>query len=418
MFLNSGGGKLKRYNAVYAQSGGVTSVINASAYGTIVAALAAEEIDRIFAGVNGIKGILNEDLFDLTEEERSEIDRIPYTPGAVFGSCRTRIESDDDFERLFEVFDAHSIRYFFYNGGNDSMDTAYRISVKADEIGFPLKVIGIPKTVDNDLLGTDHCPGYGSAARFTAISIMEATRDLKSMYSDSTKVFIMESMGRHTGWLAASGSLAGTDRFHGPQIILLPEVPFDEESFIARVEDVIMKEGYCSIVASEALKRPDGSYISTAGYYDAFGNVQLGKIGQYLERAIRETLKCKVHVALPDYLQRSSRHVASLIDWQEAVEVGALAVREAVNGESGIMISIRRLSGKPYLKEYTKTSLEQVANGTKDLPSDFISDDGFYVTEKFKSYALPLIQGEAPNLYLHGLPMYENLQRIKAKKLL
>ncbi|PZC52852.1 6-phosphofructokinase [Mesotoga sp. TolDC] len=418
MFLNNGGGKLKRYNAVYAQSGGVTSVINASAYGTIVAALAAEEIDRIFAGVNGIKGILNEDLFDLTEEERSEIDRIPYTPGAIFGSCRTRIESEDDFERLFKVFDAHSIRYFFYNGGNDSMDTAHRINEKADEIGFPLKVIGIPKTVDNDLLETDHCPGYGSAARFTAISIMEATRDLKSMYSDSTKVFIMESMGRHTGWLAASGSLASTDRFHGPQIILLPEVSFDEESFIERVEDVIMKEGYCSIVASEALKRPDGSYISTAGYYDAFGNVQLGKIGQYLERAIREALKCKVHVALPDYLQRSSRHIASLIDWQEAVEVGALAVREALKGESGVMVSILRLSNKPYLKRYSTVDLGKVANGTKDLPREFISEDGFYVTEEFRSYALPLIQGEAPNLYLHGLPIYENLERRKAKKLL
>ncbi|WP_258367131.1 MULTISPECIES: 6-phosphofructokinase [unclassified Mesotoga] len=409
---------MKRYNAVYAQSGGVTSVINASAYGTIVAALAAEEIDRIFAGVNGIKGILNEDLFDLTEEERSEIDRIPYTPGAIFGSCRTRIESEDDFERLFKVFDAHSIRYFFYNGGNDSMDTAHRINEKADEIGFPLKVIGIPKTVDNDLLETDHCPGYGSAARFTAISIMEATRDLKSMYSDSTKVFIMESMGRHTGWLAASGSLASTDRFHGPQIILLPEVSFDEESFIERVEDVIMKEGYCSIVASEALKRPDGSYISTAGYYDAFGNVQLGKIGQYLERAIREALKCKVHVALPDYLQRSSRHIASLIDWQEAVEVGALAVREALKGESGVMVSILRLSNKPYLKRYSTVDLGKVANGTKDLPREFISEDGFYVTEEFRSYALPLIQGEAPNLYLHGLPIYENLERRKAKKLL
>jgi len=405
-------------NAVYAQSGGVTSVINASAYGTLVAALESEEIDSVFAGMNGIKGILNENLIDLTGETRSEIDKIPYTPGAVFGSCRTRIESDEDFDRLFRVFDAHSIRYFFYNGGNDSMDTAHKIHLRARERGFPLQVIGIPKTVDNDLLETDHCPGYGSAARFTAISIMEATRDLRSMYSDSTKVFIMESMGRHSGWLAASGSLASSDRLHGPQIILLPEVPFKEDSFIEKVEDVIKKEGYCSIVASEALKRSDGSYISTAGYYDAFGNVQLGKIGQYLEKTIRDSLNCKVHLALPDYLQRSSRHIASLIDWQEAVEVGALAVREALRGRSGVMVSILRLSDRPYLKRYSTVDLERVANGTKNLPREFISEDGFYVTEEFKSYALPLIQGEAPNLYLHGLPMYENLARRKAKKLL
>ncbi|MBN2218723.1 MAG: 6-phosphofructokinase [Kosmotogaceae bacterium] len=403
-------------NALYAQSGGVTSVINASAYGTLVAALESKEIDRVFAGINGVKGILNEDLYDLTEESRSEIDRIPYTPGAVFGSCRTKIDSDENFERLFKVFDAHSIRFFFYNGGNDSMDTAHKINKKAKEIGYELQVVGIPKTVDNDLLETDHCPGYGSAARFTAISIMEATRDLKSMYSDSTKVFIMESMGRHSGWLAASGSLASTDRFHGPQIILLPEVPFVEDSFISKVEDVVKKEGYCSIVASEALKRPDGSFISTAGYYDAFGNVQLGKIGQYLEKIIRDALKCKVHVALPDYLQRSSRHVASLIDWQEAVEVGALAVREAIRGGSGVMISISRLRSKPYLKEYTSVALEFIANGTKDLPAEFISEDGFFVTDEFRSYALPLIQGEAPNLYLNGLPMYENLQKTKARK--
>jgi len=409
---------MKVKNALYAQSGGVTSVINASAYGTIVAALESEEIDRIFAGINGIKGILNEELLDLTEETRSEIDRIPYTPGAVFGSCRTKIDSDEDFDRLFRVFDAHSIRYFFYNGGNDSMDTANKINYRAREMGFPLQVIGIPKTVDNDLMETDHCPGYGSAARFTAISIMEATRDLRSMYSDSTKVFIMESMGRHSGWLAASGSLASSDRFHGPQIILFPEVPFNEDAFIAKVDDVIVREGYCSIVASEALKRPDGSYISTAGYYDSFGNVQLGKIGQYLEKTIRDSLKCKVHVAIPDYLQRSSRHIASLIDWQEAVEVGALAVREALEGVSGVMVSIRRLSNRPYLKKYCTVDLERIANGTKDLPKEFISEDGFHVTEEFRSYALPLIQGEAPNLYLHGLPIYENLERRKVEKLL
>ena len=250
-------------NAVYAQSGGVTAVINASAYGTIVAAFGSRDIARVFAGVNGIKGILNEELFDLTDEKRSEIERIPYTPGAVFGSCRTKLEKDEDFERLFKVFDAHSIGYFFYNGGNDSMDTAYKIHRKAIEMNFPLRVVGVPKTVDNDLLLTDHCPGYGSAAKFTAISIREATRDLKSMYSDSTKVFIMESMGRHAGWLAASAALAGIDQLQGPQIILLPEVAFNPETFLRRIEEVIKTDGYCSIVASEALKGSDGNYLST-----------------------------------------------------------------------------------------------------------------------------------------------------------
>jgi 6-phosphofructokinase len=409
-----GGGKMK--NAVYAQSGGVTAVINASAYGAIVAALESRDIGRVFAGVNGIKGILNEELFDLTDEKRSEIERIPYTPGAVFGSCRTKLEKEEDFERLFKVFDAHSIGYFFYNGGNDSMDTAYKIHRKALEMNFPLRVAGVPKTVDNDLLLTDHCPGYGSAAKFTAISIREATRDLKSMYSDSTKVFIMESMGRHAGWLTASAALAGIDQLQGPQIILLPEVAFNQETFLRRVEEVIKTDGYCSIVASEALKGSDGNYLSTAGYYDAFGNIQLGNIGQYLERLVRENLKCKVHVALPDYLQRSSRHIASLIDWQEAIEVGAFAVKEVLRGKSGFMVSIDRTCDRPYLKELKCVDLSQVANGTKPLPEDFISEDGFYVSDSFLSYARPLIQGEAPNLFLHGLPIYENMAKVKVRK--
>ena len=296
------------------------------------------------------------------------------------------------------------------------MDTAFKVDSWARKIGFPLRVIGIPKTVDNDLLQTDHCPGYGSAAKFTAISIMEATRDLRSMHTDSTKVFIMESMGRHTGWLAASASLAGLDQFQGPQIILLPEAPFSKERFLSRVEEIIRRDGYCSIVASEALKDDTGNYISTAGSYDAFGNVQLGKIGHYLERLINSELKCKVHVSVPDYLQRSSRHVSSLTDWQEAIDVGAFAVQQALKGQSGKMIAIARTNDRPYLKEYVSVDLSTVANGTKYLPDEFICEDGFYVSEKFISYALPLIQGEAPNLFMHGLPMYESMKKKCVKK--
>lgn len=403
-------------NALYAQSGGVTAVINASAYGTIAAALSSGRIDRIFAGLNGIRGILREELLDLTEENRREIEKISYTPGAVFGSCRTKFEGEANFKRLFEVFQAHEITYFFYNGGNDSMDTAWRVHKFAEESGYPLKVVGIPKTVDNDLLFTDHCPGYGSAAKFTAISMMEATRDLKSMYSDSTKVFIMESMGRHTGWLAAAAALSGIDQSQGPQLILLPEVPFVRDRFLERVDEKIRRDGYCSIVASEALKDESGNFISTAEHYDAFGNVQLGKIGHYLETLIRENLKCKVHTALPDYFQRSSRHIASLVDWQEAIEVGAFAVRQAIVGNSGVMVSIERLGEDPYLRKYGVVDLSRVANGTKTLPTEFISDDGFYVNGNYIAYALPLIQGEAPNLFLYGLPMYESLEKIKVVK--
>lgn len=405
-------------NAIYGQSGGVTTVINASAYGVIKACLGNSEIDKIFVGMRGIEGILNEEFVDLTLEKRDEIERLPFTPGAVFGSCRTVLESDEQFKRLFEVFAAHDIGYFFYNGGNDSMDTVFKVSEKAKEFGYPLKAIGIPKTVDNDLMNTDHCPGYGSAAKFTAISMLEATYDLRSMCHASTRVFIMESMGRHAGWLAASGAIAKLNNGVGPQIVLLPEVPFHEDKFLAKVEDVVRRDGYCSIIASEALKDDAGNFISTTDYVDSFGNVQLGKIGNHLESVIAKKLKLKVHLSIPDYLQRSSRHISSLTDWEEAIDVGAYAVKLGLGeGVTGKMVSIRRENDDPYLKHYETVDLGSVAGKTKTMPSSYISDDGFNVTEEFIDYLKPLIGGEAPGCYVEGMPSYSkfSLETVEKK---
>ena len=394
-------------NAIYGQSGGVTSVINASAYGVIKACLGIPEIEKLFIGIRGIDGMLNEEFVDITLESKEEIERLPYTPGAIFGSCRTVLKTDEQFERLFRVFDAHDIGYLFYNGGNDSMDTVYKVSEKARELGYPLKAIGIPKTVDNDLMLTDHCPGYGSAAKFTATSMLEATMDLRSMYHASTRVFIMESMGRHAGWLAASGAAASLSTGVGPQIVLLPEVPFDEVRFLSKVEESLGRDGYCSIIASEALKDGEGDFISVTDYVDSFGNVQLGKIGNYLEILINRELGLKVHLSVPDYLQRSARHIASLTDWQEAIDVGATAVKLAAREElTGVMVSIARELDDPYLKLYTTADLGSIAGKTKTMPREYISDDGFGVTEEFLKYVTPLIRGEAPVCYVGGVPEY------------
>ncbi|HOO32169.1 MAG TPA: 6-phosphofructokinase [Thermotogota bacterium] len=406
-------------NLIYAQSGGVTSVINASAYGAITAALNSEEINRVYAGKSGIQGILDEDLYIMNEEKKKEIERIAYTPGGIFGSCRVKIEDDAQLQRIFDVFEAHDIGYFLYNGGNDSMETAHAVSEYARQNGYELKVMGIPKTVDNDLMYTDHCPGFGSAAKFTATAILEATRDLRSMAASSTKVFILESMGRHAGWLAASASLAQENDLNAASVILLPEVAFSRERFLARVEDEIRLNGFCSIVASEALKDENDKFISTAGYTDNFGNVQLGKICNELEKMVREGLGVKVHTGLPDYLQRSSRHLASLTDWQDAIEVGARAVlRMTKNGETDRMITIVRDMDRPYLRHFDTVDLAKVAGETKELPEAYIDVDGFNVTDAFKRYAQPLISGEAPNHYLYGIPVYAHLEyRMEDKRL-
>jgi len=402
-------------NAVYGQSGGVTSVINASAYGTIQACLNHTAVNRVFASVNGIEGILNDNLVDMKLESPMQIEKIPFTPGAIFGSCRLKIDSEEKLEKVFKVFDEYDIGFFFYNGGNDSMDTIYKIAKYADKIGYPLKAIGIPKTVDNDLEFTDHCPGFGSAAKFTATALLEATRDVKSMSSSSTKVFIMESMGRHAGWLAASGGLASLNGETGPGIILFPEIPFCKDTFLAKLESELNRKGYCSIIASEALKDSDGNYISASLFQDSFGNVQLGKISNYLEELITRELKIKTHTGLPDYLQRSSRHISSFIDWKEAIEVGATAVHYAADKAiSGAMVGISRDMDVPYLKHYEPQDLEGIAAHTKYLPREFISDDGFNINDGFLRYASPLIDGEAPNHFIRGIPSYAELKFIKA----
>jgi len=406
-------------NLVYAQSGGVTPVINASAYGVISAALNSNAVYKVYAAKNGIQGILDEELFVLNEEKKEEIEKMAYTPGGVFGSCRIKIETEEQLKRVFSVFEAHDIGYFLYNGGNDSMETAFSVSEYAKKNGYDLKVFGIPKTVDNDLMYTDHCPGYGSAAKFTATAILEATRDLKSMSASSTKVFLMESMGRHAGWLAASGALAHEVEESAASIILMPEVAFSKEKFLSRIEEEIIKNGFCSIVASEALKDENGSFLSNAGYTDTFGNVQLGKISNVLEKMIRDELKIKIHTALPDYLQRSSRHIASLTDWQDAIEVAARAVlwmtKESMTGK---MVSIIRDMDKPYIRHFEQVDLSHVAGETKILPKDFIDESGYNVTEKFRNYARPLIIGETPNQYMYGVPMYTKLSYQLEKKLL
>ncbi len=406
-------------NLVYAQSGGVTPVINASAYGVISAALNSNSVYKVYAAKNGIQGVLDEELFVLNDERKEEIEKMAYTPGGVFGSCRVKIEMEGQLERIFSVFKAHHIGYFLYNGGNDSMETAFAVSEYAKRIGYDLKVFGIPKTVDNDLMYTDHCPGYGSAAKFTATAILEATRDLKSMSTSSTKVFLMESMGRHAGWLAASSALAHEVEEAAASIILMPEVAFSKERFLSRIDEEIIKRGFCSIVASEALKDEKGHFISDAGYTDSFGNVQLGKISNVLESMIKEDLKLKIHTALPDYLQRSSRHIASLTDWQDAIEVGARAVlwmtKEAMTGK---MVSIVRDMDQPYIRHFEMVDLSKVAGETKTLPRDYIDESGFNITEKFRNYARPLIVGETPNQYMYGVPMYSKLKYQLEKKVL
>ena len=406
-------------NLLYAQSGGVTPVINASAYGVISAALNSNAVYKVYAAKNGIQGVLDEELFVINDEKKEEIEKMAYTPGGIFGSCRVKIETEEQLNQVFSVFKAHNIGYFLYNGGNDSMETALSVSEYAKKIGYDLKVFGIPKTVDNDLMNTDHCPGYGSAAKFTATAILEATRDLKSMSLSSTKVFLMESMGRHAGWLAASAALAQEVEEAAASVILLPEVAFSKGKFLARVEEEIIKNGFCSIVASEALTDEKGKFISDAGYKDTFGNVQLGKISNVLEQLIKDELKLKIHTALPDYLQRSSRHIASLTDWQDAIEVGARAVLWMTNHSmTGKMVSIVRDMDQPYIRHFEMVELSDVAGETKTLPNDFIDESGFNVTQKFWQYARPLIIGETPNQYMYGVPMYAKLKYVLEQKVL
>jgi ATP-dependent phosphofructokinase / diphosphate-dependent phosphofructokinase len=411
---------MAKKNAFYAQSGGVTAVINASACGVIKTA--RKNRLKVFAGRNGIIGALNEELFDTTKESSSAIDALKYTPAGAFGSCRYKLKSFEEnkkeYTRLIEVFEAHNIGYFFYNGGGDSMDTAWKIAQISEKMGYPIQCIGIPKTVDNDLPYTDCCPGFGSVAKYVAVSIREASLDVASMAESSTKVFILEVMGRHAGWIAAAGGLASEKQNSGPHIILFPEIVFDPKAFLLKVEESVKIHGYCSIVVSEGVKNEKGEFLSETTLKDAFGHAQLGGIAPVIANLIKSNLGYKYHWAVSDYLQRSARHIAAKVDVQQAFALGKAAVELALAGKSGLMTTIVRKSTKPYRWKIGTIELEKVANVEKKMPRTYITEDGFHITKTCREYLLPLIQGEDYPPYKNGLPSYITLKnKLLEKKL-
>ena len=404
-------------NALYAQSGGVTAVINASACGVIEAAIKARrQIGRIYAGRDGIVGALTEDLIDVSAESAATIRALRHTPAGAFGSARFKLKGLDknraEYERLIEVFKAHNIGYFFYNGGNDSMDTALKVSQIGAQLGYPVTCIGVPKTVDNDLPHTDCCPGFGSVAKYIAISTLEGALDVASMARTSTKVFVLEVMGRHAGWIAAAGGLAGKKAHEPPHIILFPEIPFEKEKFLARVKHCVIEYGYCVVVVSEGAKYPDGKFLAEAGTKDAFGHTQLGGVGPVVANMVREALGYKYHWAVADYLQRAARHIASKVDVEQAYAVGKAAVGYALQGMHAVMPAIKRTSSRPYRWKIVPVPLADVANVEKKVPRDFITADGFGITPACRRYLEPLIAGEDYPPYEGGLPKYV---RIKGK---
>ena len=411
---------MKAKNAIYAQSGGVTSVINATAGGVIEAARKSKRINKLFAGKNGIRGLLREDIIDTSIEDIIEIKKLQHTPGGIFGSCRHKLKDPSsnkrEYERLIKVFRAHDIGYFFYNGGGDSQDTTNKISQFTIDAGFPVNCIGIPKTVDNDLPYTDNCPGFGSVAKYVATSVREASLDVQSMSESSTKVFIMEVMGRHAGWIAASSGLAHDKNNSAPHIILLPEVPFYKAKFLKRVKDTIKKHGFCVIVVSEGARFKNGEFIADAGTVDSFGHKQLGGVAPTIAGMIKDNLGLKYHWAVSDYLQRAARHISSKTDVDQAYAVGKAAVKFALSGENAVMPVIKRTSSNPYSWEIDKVKLSRVANVEKKLPQKFISKDGFGVTEACKNHIRPLIQGEAYPPYKDGVIETASLKNKLVKK--
>ena len=411
---------MKAKNAIYAQSGGVTSVINATAGGVIEAARKSKRINKLFAGKNGIRGLLREDIIDTSIEDIIQIKKLQHTPGGIFGSCRHKLKDPSsnkkEYERLIEVFRAHDIGYFFYNGGGDSQDTTNKISQFTIDAGFPVNCIGIPKTVDNDLPYTDNCPGFGSVAKYVATSVREASLDVESMSESSTKVFIMEVMGRHAGWIAASSGLAQDKNNSAPHIILLPEVPFYKAKFLKRVKDTIKKHGFCVIVVSEGARFKNGEFIADAGTVDSFGHKQLGGVAPTIAGMIKDSLGLKYHWAVSDYLQRAARHISSKTDVDQAYAVGKAAVQFALSGENAVMPIIKRTSSNPYSWKIDKVKLSQVANVEKKLPQKFISKDGFGVTEACKNHLRPLIQGEAYPPYKDGVIETASLKNKPVKK--
>ncbi len=399
-------------NILYAQSGGVTPVINATAASVIETARAhSDRIGNVFAAADGIIGALEERLIDTGSLGEDDLRALAQTPGGVFGSCRYKLKSMEEnrreYQRLIEVLDAHGIGTFFYNGGNDSADTANKVANMAAELGYRLNAIGIPKTIDNDLAVTDNCPGFGSVAKYVAVSIMEASLDVMSMASSSTKVFIMEVMGRHAGWIAAAAGLARREEHDPPQIILFPEVPFDRQKFLAAVDDSVKRHGYCSIVVSEGARYADGTFLADAGTTDAFGHRQLGGVAPVVAELVKAELGHKYHWAVSDYLQRSARHIASRTDVEQARAVGKVAVELALEGNTGVMPVIERVSDEPYEWKIAMARLEDIANHEKKMPGDYIADDGFGITPAARRYLEPLIRGEDyPDYDAHGLPRY------------
>ena len=412
---------MPRKNAFYAQSSGVTAVINASACGVIETARQHKAvIGKVYAGRNGIIGALTEDLIDTGKESTSAIAGLRSTPAGAFGSCRYKLKSLEanrrEYERLIEVFKAHDIGIFFYNGGGDSADTCLKVSQLAEKLGYPLTAIHVPKTVDNDLPITDCCPGFGSVAKYVAVSIREAGFDVASMARTSTKVFVMEVMGRHAGWIAAAGGLAAEKSGDAPHIILFPEITFDEAKFLARVKECVDRHGYCAIVVSEGVKNADGKFLADAGTRDAFGHAQLGGVGPVVAQLVKDKLGYKYHWAVADYLQRAARHIASKVDVEQAYAVGKAAVEFAIKGHHAVMPAIVRTSNKPYRWKIGMAPLDRVANVEKMLPRDYITPDGFHITAKGRRYLAPLIQGEDYPPYKGGLPQYVVLRNKAVRK--
>jgi len=408
-------------NAFYAQSGGVTSVINASAAGVIETARRHKDrIGKVLAGRNGILGALHEDLIDTGRESPAAIAALKHTPGGAFGSCRYKLKSLEQdraqYERLIEVFRAHDIGYFFYNGGGDSADTCLKVSQLSATMGYPLQAIHVPKTIDNDLPITDNCPGFGSVAKYVAVSTREASMDVASMASTSTKVFVLEVMGRHAGWIAAAAALADTKAHPLPLLILFPEIPLDQAKFLAAVKAKVDAHGYCTVVVSEGLHAPDGSFVADQGLRDAFGHAQLGGVAPVIANLVKSELKLKMHWAVSDYLQRSARHIAARTDVQQAYAVGKAAVELALKGANAVMPAIVRTSNRPYRWKIGTAPLAEVANREHKMPREFITADGFGVTAKGRAYLLPLIQGEDYPPYRDGLPAYALLKNAAVRR--
>jgi len=413
---------MPRKNLLYAQSGGVTPVINATACGLIETARQnSRHLGKVYAGKGGIVGILNEELIDTSKERKADIAALRHTPGGAFGSCRFKLKGLDEsraqYKRLIEVFKAHNIGCFFYNGGGDSADTAYKVSQIGDTLGFPVQCIGIPKTIDNDLPITDVCPGFGSVAKYVAVSIMEASLDVESMASSSTKVFVLEVMGRHAGWIAAAAGLARREKGDPPHIILFPEILLNEEALLQKVDRVVKSNGYCSIVVSEGVRNQQGQFLADSGRRDAFGHAQLGGVAPVVAGMITDALGYKNHWAVSDYLQRSARHVASRTDVEQAYAMGKAAVQLALRGKSGVMPVVVRTSDNPYRWKVGEADLARVANREKMMPRRFISRDGFAITAAARRYLEPLIRGEDyPPYGRDGLPKYVRLKNLLVVK--